>query len=276
LATATNARRPIQEPSYRYRSDMTDQSPSEPSVVRSPIVPAISRRHGVGLLALATTVVALLAGCAPSAEENQAAKTTPSSSASSAPSPTPTPTIDVVAVISATAHNGTGETADLRLEIDAPRPTTAADISLMQSANCDPLPAVTGSGSLPMKLTTTTSTGWSADYLVPVIASSSVTEAWAGDWRTAQAYCADGFAIVPGTASGIDVFDTSAPVDSSDSWGGGSYGISESIDSEGDTAHNVTISNCTITLGPAAQLSARISAFTTAQATSGCVFGDRN
>jgi uncharacterized protein YceK len=239
-------------------------------------------------LVIPVIAVVLLSGCSAAATVTQpspsntpaGASATPSATPSAAPTPTPTPSVatpasKVVAVITATAHTAAGASASLKLEIDAPHPLTPLDNVILTAGACtkfgSPIP---NAQALPLTVTTTTSTAWPAkDGIVLLSSNVGGNIAWKGAWHFAQAACADGSAVVPGSAQGVFEFNRLEAIDGDSSWGGATYGF-EAV-SGTDLGYTYSISNCHIALGPSAKLSPRISALTDAKATNGCVFGGR-
>jgi hypothetical protein len=246
-----------------------------------------ARRHPFVSIAIGVVAVTALSACATTTPGRAA----PPVSGPVIPSPSPSISVDptssisagpIVVRVSTTASSGTGVTAKLVLTVHAARALTAGERTRL-GAECsgweNDFPAGIG---LPVDVSSTMVSGtWPAGHPVGIVASYlsdahgyTAATAWTGNgWTEMRAACSEGAAVIPGSASGIILINPKAPVDAQ-SWGGGSWGFAQNIDvQDPKSAHLVTMSHCSIEVGPAGLASKRLSAMKASSATNGCEFG---
>jgi hypothetical protein len=182
-------------------------------------------------------VLLVLVGCTPGPGAMPTHGTPPSHHAAATPSPTPTPTglpVGALLRVSGVAVADDGGRVRVVETVSGPTAGEGTEDAAMTAAGCSgegytwqsSFPGTPQWLHLDMTATPVSGPAWPTDgdhQIFLLGASGSDTVAWTGSWHTAQAYCASGYAVIPGHATGV------APVvgdaDASTSWQTGRFGF---------------------------------------------------
>ncbi len=218
----------------------------------------------------AVLIALALAGCAPTVAtptSSPAAEPTVAPSTSAPPTATPTPTIgpDVLFTLTATATavGSNGAKADLVETVYAPVATTdqtAADTAAL-NAQCSGWQKQYPNRVFLVAAVSSTTEAGSPDWpknlnIVAVSVDGVAPTAWTGSYLPFEAECAPPIVKIPGQIRGVEVLAANTSPDAKGGWANQRYGFgiaSDGSESSLPKKFHITIDNCAITLGPAAQ-----------------------
>jgi hypothetical protein len=232
--------------------------------------------------AIALATICALTGCAPAVHPHpKAGHSHPSTHTASAPTATPISTPTAAALgplpanalfrITATVTEPTGASADLVQTVFAPSAATPSDTALLDAqCNLAGQPTWESAFSSPLFLTTTiTAThragtpAWPASDEVAAYFMGS-TSAYSGGYTVAQADCAPGYIVIPGTMHGVAPVDAANPASGQNGWAAefGEYGFDGSGNDPGaeDQSGTGVVKDCVIVESAAAQAASSVAA----------------
>ena len=216
-------------------------------------------------VAAAATVLAL-AGCTPGASTSSSASPTSprpvASGSATASTPAPSATAlpaDVLLRVSAVATDAGGATAHLVLTAHVPSDGDGSEPAAMSAAQCDDSTWQTDTPAprqwIRLDLDATAPTGdWPhVDGIGVETGSGQRWQAWTGGWALFESDCAPGFAVIPGSAQGVEPVSSTASTTDRSSWLFAPWGFDWMDDAPTIDRPPFTFTSCTIELGPAAE-----------------------
>lgn len=202
----------------------------------------------------------------------------PTATLSSAPTPTPTPVStaagEVLFTISATLTSPVGAVARIEQVVYAPTGTLADSdaVEAQLDEECDGWRARFPAHDYLVTAITTTDLSTGGKKWAPsgqVVVTMGGTSVYQGDYTAFQSFCSSVQALVPGSIRGVTPVAAGGNPDSAEGWGTFTYGFGIATEAGTDATdpRYTQLTNCTITVSPAARAaSSNAAAWTTATA----------